>query len=577
MREWQVGDPIGDGNDIGVPDIKYMGYLKNNDNGRRNNNPSSADINKSTRFQEEAVKLWEENKLSDALSFINSAIHYNPDDDENWNVKGIILWDMAEMDSANFYEAYKCFNNALLIKPDGKILKKNKAKCINDWARYYYDIKDYDLAMSKIDESLSLIEDKTADYYATALNLKSCIYSSKFDYEKALKYINKALKISPNNEIMQQNRENILNTGNVNDEDSFCGVAEYNLKLGNSEKASKYYYDLGFKFENRGSEKEKAVKYYKKAIDINPNFNEALIHLGHTLKDLGRYREAITYFERANTLDDDEVWDIVNCYMELKKYSSAIPYLDKCIEHAPLRDDWTEKKFECLLATNKNKAIQFYHSWAKSLRSKGYYFKALKYLDKILEVKSDDTYANSQKRKYLKNQRIKSLYNILNGLYQTKCPKLSESDEDLKAYMEDISKQSGESIENILNFYKYPENNYYDFKLLFDEYISDYTRKKIFNIYGIRNPGETWIIEIDEEDDNDSLNNPTDTLSKTKSLDEMEDEYWSLVDEKNSYDVLDEVNIIRNDDEENKNNRLNSTDNEVTIIEFEEENEQVQE
>ena len=452
MREWQVGDPIGDGNDIGVPDIKYMGYLKNNDNGRRNNNPSSVDIDKSTRFQEEAVKLWEENKLSDALSFINSAIHYNPDDDENWNVKGIILWDMAEMDSDNFYEAYKCFNNALLIKPDGKILKKNKAKCINDWARYYYDIKDYDLAMSKIDESLSLIEDKTADYYATALNLKSCIYSSKFDYEKALKYINKALKISPNNEIMQQNRENILNTGNVNDEDSFCGVAEYNLKLGNSEKASKYYYDLGFKFENRGSEKEKAVKYYKKAIDINPNFNEALIHLGHTLKDLGRYCEAITYFERANTLDDDEVWDIVNCYMELKKYSSAIPYLDKCIEHAPLRDDWTEKKFECLLATNKNKAIQFYHSWAKSLRSKGYYFKALKYLDKILEVKSDDTYANSQKQKYLKNQRIKSLYNILNAVYQTKCPKLSESDEDLKAYMEDISKQSGESIENILNF-----------------------------------------------------------------------------------------------------------------------------
>ena len=577
MREWQVGDPIGDGNDIGVPDIKYMGYLKNNDNGRRNNNPSSVDIDKSTRFQEEAVKLWEENKLSDALSFINSAIHYNPDDDENWNVKGIILWDMAEMDSDKFYEAYKCFNNALLIKPDGKILKKNKAKCINDWARYYYDIKDYDLAMSRIDESLSLIEDKTADYYATALNLKSCIYSSKFDYEKALKYINKALKISPNDEIMQQNRENILNTGNVNDEDSFCGVAEYNLKLGNSEKASKYYYDLGFKFENKGSEKEKAVKYYKKAIDINPNFNEALIHLGHTLKDLGRYREAITYFERANTLDDDEVWDIVNCYMELKKYSSAIPYLDKCIERAPLRDNWTEKKFECMLATNKNKAIQFYHSWAKSLRSKGYYFKALKYLDKILEVKSDDTYANSQKRKYLKNQRIKSLYNILNALYQTKCPKLSESDEDLKAYMEDISKQSGESIENILNFYKYPENNYYDFKLLFDEYISDYTLKKIFNIYGIRNPGETWIIEIDEEDDNDSLNNPTETLSKTKSLDEMEDEYWSLVDEKNSYDVLDEVNIIRNDDEENKNNRLNSTDNEVTIIEFEEENEQLQE
>ena len=31
MREWQVGDSIGDGNDTGVPDIPYMGYLKDND------------------------------------------------------------------------------------------------------------------------------------------------------------------------------------------------------------------------------------------------------------------------------------------------------------------------------------------------------------------------------------------------------------------------------------------------------------------------------------------------------------------------------------------------------------------
>ena len=28
MREWQVGDPIGDGNDLGVPDIKYFDYLR---------------------------------------------------------------------------------------------------------------------------------------------------------------------------------------------------------------------------------------------------------------------------------------------------------------------------------------------------------------------------------------------------------------------------------------------------------------------------------------------------------------------------------------------------------------------
>ena len=33
MREWQVGDPAGDGNDIGVPDTRYMDYLKEDDGG----------------------------------------------------------------------------------------------------------------------------------------------------------------------------------------------------------------------------------------------------------------------------------------------------------------------------------------------------------------------------------------------------------------------------------------------------------------------------------------------------------------------------------------------------------------
>lgn len=35
MREWQVGDPVGDGNDIGVPDTEYMGYLKDRNGGSK--------------------------------------------------------------------------------------------------------------------------------------------------------------------------------------------------------------------------------------------------------------------------------------------------------------------------------------------------------------------------------------------------------------------------------------------------------------------------------------------------------------------------------------------------------------
>lgn len=66
MREWQVGDPVGDGNDIGVPDTKYMGYLRKDD---KNNQSNSfiKDIERSKQYQDEAWKLYEEDKFYDAL------------------------------------------------------------------------------------------------------------------------------------------------------------------------------------------------------------------------------------------------------------------------------------------------------------------------------------------------------------------------------------------------------------------------------------------------------------------------------------------------------------------------------
>lgn len=54
MREWQVGDPIGDGNDIGVPDIPYMDYLKNSEDDEIPHNHNHIDTRKSKELQEES-------------------------------------------------------------------------------------------------------------------------------------------------------------------------------------------------------------------------------------------------------------------------------------------------------------------------------------------------------------------------------------------------------------------------------------------------------------------------------------------------------------------------------------------
>lgn len=214
MREWQVGDPIGDGNDIGVPDVKYMDYLKNNsyDAPIMNNNVKQSDIKKSKMYRDEAWKLNQEEKFYDALTFINAAINHNPNDDENWNIKALILWHIFETNDEDVaLEVYHCFNKAFGLNPYAKIIKKNKAEFLTQWALKLFNSKsDIKQATKRVNEALSIFEDKTSYAYPFALYLKSSILYINKEYDEALKYVNKALEILPNDEFMQKTKQDIL-------------------------------------------------------------------------------------------------------------------------------------------------------------------------------------------------------------------------------------------------------------------------------------------------------------------------------------------------------------------------------
>lgn len=218
MREWQVGDPIGDGNDIGVPDTKYMSYLRNNDENNEPKISSSKDIELSKQYYGEAMKLKGEKKVYDALSFINAAIRYNPDDSKYWNQKGIILWIiMMNNDVSVGLEAYNCFNEALTIKPDEEAYQTNKKNFLPEWGLKLLSVGNYNQAMVRINEALSLIDDKTNPSYIKALTTKIGIYLSKEDYTNALKYCDEALKILPNDDILLDFKQQAIKGKEVDD------------------------------------------------------------------------------------------------------------------------------------------------------------------------------------------------------------------------------------------------------------------------------------------------------------------------------------------------------------------------
>lgn len=209
MREWQVGDPVGYGNDIGVPDIKYMGYLKDS----RENSSHSNNISKSRKYQEEAWDLKVRHKLMAAESVIDEAIRIDPNDCENWNIKGlIILQKFEEMyDRRNFSatnQAYACFSRALEIDPSNSVLKNNKMSLLYDWADALYDVECVGESIKRIDEYLAMANRNSYDY-ARGINLKGCALDSIGNREDALECFNMALEISPDNETFQRNQKRL--------------------------------------------------------------------------------------------------------------------------------------------------------------------------------------------------------------------------------------------------------------------------------------------------------------------------------------------------------------------------------
>lgn len=284
MKEWEVGDPIGMGNDAGVPDIPYMGYLNN---GCRDDDEPPADYG------------YHEHKRYD---------HRNDDKKKE--------------------------------APKGPSFK---------------------------------------DYLDKARK-----FSERGNYSKAVGYYDLALDKSPSN------RDALL-------EKAMCLE-----KLGKKREASQCYFDSS-RFEVYSSddgEVKMAVKHLKKAVELNPDNDEALSGLGYGLSKLKRYSEAITYYKCVSDKNVD--WHIAQCYMKSNQYGEAIGFLEKCLEENPLRWDWLCQKCECLFKVGReNEAVIEFESFIDSLVGDGCYDKAIHMIDDLSKRIGDEDFFKDEKEEFI--------------------------------------------------------------------------------------------------------------------------------------------------------------------------------
>lgn len=259
------------------------------------------------------------------------------------------------------------------------ILKNMKKSLMQ--AQTYFNGKDYENAYEIYNTLIKLIKNCPGLYY----NLGNiCYYRESF--AEAVQSYNKVLEIDEKL-IKDINSPNEVFSVAKNKKDSNKELYD-NPKTESDIKYEEFmvYYNLG-NAQFKLNKFDHAIDSYKKALDINPNLDEANENIARALIAQDKINEAIDYYKKIAGGDNSNYrvhFIIGRLYLDIRKYKEAIEEFNECIRLNTVFDEG-------------------YEILGKALTKSGKYDEAAEIFKKYVKLKSDD---------------YKGYYNLGTSLYQ---------------------------------------------------------------------------------------------------------------------------------------------------------------
>lgn len=165
---------------------------------------------KSKKLYEKAMKLYEQGKIDKALDICDSALSEELNNSSILNFKGLLLYQKGKLNEAiTVWKINKKFNNDAISE---NYINDSK----NDFERLEL-YRDGEKALKKLNIELALelfSRCALSDFNSIRVNIGLAIcYQKKGDYNKALEYIQKALKIDSINEEAIKVKKELLDFG----------------------------------------------------------------------------------------------------------------------------------------------------------------------------------------------------------------------------------------------------------------------------------------------------------------------------------------------------------------------------
>jgi len=279
---------------------------------------SEFNLQAALNFYNTGNELKNQGRSDEAIASYQKALFFHPDYAEVYNQLGEIYFTQRKLT-----EALKSCNRAIELKSDYAPAYKTLGNVLQAQGQIEQAVNAYDKALE--------INPEFAEAYVN----KGSMLSKLGEHESAIVCLSKAIELKPEMAAAYWNLATVYIKINKLAESIDCRQKAFALepRLITAESLN----DLGTAIGQEGKFEE-AINYYKKAIELQPNYYLAYLNWGISLNQIGQFNEAIEHLQKALQLkpDSGEAYgNIGKALIELNKISEGIAYYEKAVKLQP--------------------------------------------------------------------------------------------------------------------------------------------------------------------------------------------------------------------------------------------------